>query len=69
MIVYEKQDLRGIEYNYVYSDGHYVIRRDDGETMYEDFTSDPHTYTETDEKIGEVQDYETAMKILLGVEA
>ena len=69
MICQKTQTIDGVTYTLTWSDEQYKIRRDDGETMYEDFTSDPHTYTETDEKIGEVQDYEQAMRILLGVEA
>lgn len=65
MIIYDEFDKLQL----VRSDERYIIRRDDGIEMYEDLIKPgAHTYVETDRKIGEKQDYETAMKILLGQE-
>lgn len=70
MIVHEEFMLGEKKMDFVRSDSRYVIERSDGKKLYEDLIEPGEfTYTETDEKIGEKQDYERAMRILLGLEA
>lgn len=54
----------------VCSNNMHTIEREDGKVLYEDLIADKdeHTYIETDDVIGEKQDYETAFNIILGLE-
>jgi hypothetical protein len=65
MIITEKYE----EFDFIHSDNGFYMIRDDGEKISEALDiPGTHTYTETDEKIGEKQDYEKALRILLGIE-
>lgn len=69
MIIKTKVTAGEIELTHVCSDKRYMLIRSDGKRVSSDmYVEEKYTYEETDEIIGEVQDYETAAKILLGME-
>lgn len=69
MITYQEYTIDGKNFVFVCSNDHKKIQRDDGKKLYEDLTEPgSHSYTETDEDIFATDDYEQAMRILLGVE-
>jgi len=67
MIIHEEVILDDNQYDYVHSDEFYVLSRSDGELLWDDLQlTGEYTYEETENKIGEKNDYEKAVLILLG---
>ena len=51
MIVTEKQIIGDKEFTHTYSDKYLFIKREDGQLFGDAMDIEPHTYTETDERI------------------
>ena len=69
MIIFQDLTLNHTAFQKVYSDTNYVLKRDDGEEIWEDLiVPKTHTYTETDRKISPHPGDEAteALKILFG---
>ena len=68
-MIVKKMEINGHDFTYVHADGRYLLKRSDGLLLACDlYENEEYTYEETDMVIGEKQDYETAAKILLGLE-
>lgn len=51
MIVTEKQTIGEKEFTHTYSDKYLFLKREDGKLFGDAMDIEPHTYTETDERI------------------
>ncbi len=58
MIITEKQIIGDKEFIHTYSDKYLLIKREDGQLFGDAMDVEPHTYTETDERIYTDEDLE-----------